>query len=161
MDLRRLGREISWSLFPFIAGMLIVVQGVDNAGLVARFGQLFLALSGQSPLQAALAGAFGSALSCNLINNVPTMMVMRSALHSLTGVAPAVQHALIYSTILGADLGPNITIIGSLATILWLLILERKGLRVSPLEYFKIGIVVTPLMLAAGALAIWAAASIG
>lgn len=155
---RRLGREISWSLFPFIAGMLVVVQGVENAGLTARFGQLFLQLAGESPLQAALAGAFGSALTCNLINNVPTMMLIRSALLSLSGVSPSVQHALVYSTILGSDLGPNITIIGSLATILWLVILRRKGLQVSPMDYFKIGIVVTPAMLAAGALAIWIAA---
>jgi len=159
-DLRRLGHEISWPLFPFIAGMLIVVQGVQNAGLTARLGQLLLGLAGTSALQAALAGAFGSALTCNLINNVPTMMLMRSALHSLAGASAPVQHALIYSTILGSDLGPNITIIGSLATMLWLLILQRKGLKVSPLQYFKIGIVVTPLMLAAGAFAIWLSASV-
>jgi len=157
-DLRRLGREISWPLFPFIAGMLIVVQGVQNAGLTARLGQLLLGLAGASPLHAALAGAFGSALTCNLINNVPTMMLMRSALHGLAGASAPVQQALIYSTILGSDLGPNITVIGSLATMLWLLILQRKGLKVSPLQYFKIGIVVTPLMLAAGALAIWISA---
>ncbi len=73
--------------------------------------------------------------------------------------APApVQQALVYSAILGSDLGPNITIIGSLATILWLVILRRKGMEVSPMDYFKIGIVVTPAMLAAGALAIWVAA---
>jgi len=161
IDLRRLGREISWSLFPFVAGVLVVVQGVENAGLTARLGHLFLSLAGQHPLQAALAGAFGSALTCNLVNNVPTMMLLRSALRSLSTAAPAVERALVYSTILGCDLGPNVTTIGSLATILWLLILQRKGLKVRPLDYFKIGIVVTPLMLLAGAIAIGVAASLG
>lgn len=158
---RLLGREISWSLFPFIAGVLVVVQGVENAGLTARLGHLFLSLAGQHPLQAALAGAFGSALTCNLVNNVPTMMLLRSALRSLATATPAVQRALIYSTILGCDLGPNVTTIGSLATILWLLILQRKGLKVRPLDYFRIGIAVTPLMLLAGAIAIGIAASLG
>ncbi len=161
IGLRRLGREISWSLFPFVAGVLVVVQGVENAGLTARLGALFLGLAGRNPLQAAFAGAFGAALTCNLVNNVPAMTLLRSALGALGGAQPAVQRALIYSTILGCDLGPNITTIGSLATILWLLILQRKGLKVSPLDYFKIGIVVTPLMLAAGAIVIGVAAAAG
>jgi Na+/H+ antiporter NhaD/arsenite permease-like protein len=61
----------------------------------------------------------------------------------------------IAATIFGCDLGPNLTTVGSLATILWLLILRRRNLDVSGLDYFKIGIMVTPLMLLAGALTIW------
>jgi arsenical pump membrane protein len=152
VSLRRLGRQISWSLFPFIAGMLIVVQWIENAGLTAAPGRAILGLAGHNPLQAALAGAFGSALTSNLVNNVPTMMLLRSALHTMAGVGAGVQRALVYSIILGSDLGPNITIIGSLSTILWLVILRRKGLKVSPTDYIRIGIVVTPVMIAVGAL---------
>src|SRR6266567_347567 len=59
------------------------------------------------------------------------------------------------ATIFGCDLGPNLTTVGSLATILWLLILRQRNLDVSGLDYFKVGIMVTPFMLVAGALAIW------
>jgi arsenical pump membrane protein len=55
----------------------------------------------------------------------------------------------------GCDLGPNLTTIGSLATVLWLLILRRQGIDVSGLDYFKVGVIVTPIMLLAGALTIW------
>ena len=69
--------------------------------------------------------------------------------------APLGHPALIYATILGADLGPNLTTVGSLATMLWLLILRRKGLEISTLEYFKLGVTVVPLMLLIGSLLIW------
>jgi arsenical pump membrane protein len=98
--------------------------------------------------------AAGSALGANLINNVPMALVMISALRAINASAPA-NLGLVYATILGCDLGPNLTTVGSLATILWLLILRRKGLEISSLEYFKLGILVVPLMIAAGAILIW------
>jgi arsenical pump membrane protein len=75
-----------------------------------------------------------------------------------TGGQPGpVRDALVYAGILGAVLGPNITTVGSLATMLWLLILRRKGLEVSSWDYFRLGITVTPLLLLIGALTIWLA----
>jgi arsenical pump membrane protein len=64
-------------------------------------------------------------------------------------------NGFVAGTILGCDLGPNLTIVGSLATVLWLLILRRRGVEVSGLDYFKVGVIVTPIMLLAGALVIW------
>ena len=100
-------------------------------------------------------GTLGSALGTNLINNVPMAIVMNSSLQSVQHAPLAVQQGFIAATIFGCDLGPNLTTVGSLATILWLLILRQRNLDVSGLDYFKVGIMVTPFMLVAGALAIW------
>ena len=67
----------------------------------------------------------------------------------------AVQHGFLAATMFGCDLGPNLTTVGSLATVLWLLILRRQGIDVSGLDYFKVGVIVTPIMLLAGTLTIW------
>jgi arsenical pump membrane protein len=66
-----------------------------------------------------------------------------------------VRQGFVVASIFGCDLGPNLTTVGSLATVLWLLILRRRGIDVSGLDYFKVGVLVTPLMLFVGALAIW------
>src|SRR5450432_3592376 len=97
----------------------------------------------------------GAALGTNLINNVPMAVVLNSALGGVQHVAPSTHLAFVAATIFGCDLGPNLTTVGSLATVLWLLILRRRNIDVSGLDYFKVGIIVTPLMLVAGALTIW------
>jgi arsenical pump membrane protein len=150
----RLRREISWSLFVFISGMFLVVRGVENLGLTRAFGAGLVALAGQSPLRASLLTAIGSAVGANLINNVPMALVMVSALHSI-GTTPSSHQGLVYAAILGCDLGPNLTTVGSLATMLWLLILRRKGLEVSSVQYFKLGILLVPIMLVLGSVFIW------
>jgi arsenical pump membrane protein len=152
-DWRRLAHDISWPIFAFIGGMFVVIRAVENAGLTAAFGRLLLS-GASSPLATVLRVTFGTALGANLINNVPMTLVMISALRGQGGLPPAVQTGAVYATILGADLGPNLTTVGSLATILWLLILRRKGLAVSSREYFKLGLTVVPVMLLVGALLI-------
>lgn len=154
LNWRGLASEISWSLFVFISGMFIMVRAVENLGLTAAFGNSLLQLAGDNPLGAVLLSAGGTALGANLINNVPMALVMISTLKAVT-VSPAVHEAMTYATIFGADLGPNLTTVGSLATILWLLILRRKGLEVSTLEYFKLGMIVVPVMLVIGSILIW------
>ena len=149
------GKQISWSIFGFIGGMFIVVQAVESTGLTTRFGQLLLHLSGGNSFGAVMVGTFGSALGTNLINNVPMAVVLTSALQTTQHSPIMVQHAFIAATIFGCDLGPNLTTVGSLATVLWLLILRQRNLDVSGLDYLKVGIIVTPLMLFIGALAIW------
>ncbi len=154
LNWQTLAHEISWSLFIFISGMFLVVRGVENLGVTAAFGHALLQVAGNSALSSIALFAAGTALGANLINNVPMALVMISTLDAIRSTA--VGHAgLIYATILGADLGPNLTTVGSLATMLWLLILRRKGLEVSTLEYFKLGIVVVPFMVLIGAVLIW------
>jgi arsenical pump membrane protein len=149
------GKEISWSIFGFIAGMFIVVQAVEETGLTAKFGQALLHLSGGTSFGAVMIGTLGAAIGTNLINNVPMAVVLTSALRGIQHAPLAIQHGFVVATIFGCDLGPNLTTVGSLATVLWLLILRRRNIDVSGLDYFKVGIVVTPFMLATGALAIW------
>ena len=149
------GKQISWSIFAFIAGMFIIVQTVESTGLTAQFGQLLLHLSGGTSFGAVMVGTVGAAFGTNLINNVPMAVVLTSSLHSLQHTPLALQQGFIAATIFGCDLGPNLTTVGSLATVLWLLILRQRNLDVSGLDYFKVGIMVTPFMLLVGAIAIW------
>ncbi len=150
-----LGKQISWSIFGFIAGMFVLVQAVESTGLTAQIGQLLYHLSGGTRFGAVMIGTLGAALGTNIINNVPMAVVMNSALHSLPHAAASTQLGFVAATIFGCDLGPNLTTVGSLATVLWLLILRQRNLDVSGIDYFKVGILVTPLMLFVGALAIW------
>jgi arsenical pump membrane protein len=154
-SLRQVASRISWSIFGFIGGMFIVVRAIEDTGLTAMFGNWLLRLSGGTSFGAVLVGTAGAALGTNLINNVPMAVVMVSALEGIQHAAPAIQHGFIAATIFGCDLGPNLTTVGSLATVLWLLILRQRNVDVSGLDYFKVGVVVTPLMLVAGALTIW------
>lgn len=160
ITLSHVGKQISWPIFGFIAGMFLVVQAVEETGLTTQFGQLLLYLSGNSRFGAVMVGTLGSALGTNIINNVPMAVVLTSALHSVQHAPLAVQQGFIAASIFGCDLGPNLTTVGSLATILWLLLLRQRNLDVSGVDYFKVGIIVTPLMLLAGALTIWLLISI-
>jgi arsenical pump membrane protein len=155
ISLLETGKRISWSIFGFIAGMFILVRAIEDTGLTMKFGHWLLQISGGTPLGAVLVGTIGSAVGTNLINNVPMAVVMTSALGAIQHAPEPVRHGFVASTIFGCDLGPNLTTVGSLATVLWLLILRRRGVDVSGLDYFKVGIVVTPIMLLAGAAMIW------
>jgi arsenical pump membrane protein len=154
LEWKRLRGEISWSLFVFISGMFLVIQGVENLGLTNWFASGLMQIAGTDPLRSTLIVSGSTALGANLINNVPMALVAISTLHAM-GVNSQVHSGLIYAAILGCDLGPNLTTVGSLATMLWLLILRRKGLEVSSVEYFKLGILVVPVMVAVGAILIW------
>ena len=154
-SLRQTASRISWSIFGFIAGMFIVVRAIEDTGLTAVFGNWLIHLSGGTSFGAVMVGTAGAALGTNLINNVPMAVVMLSALGGIQHASPVIQHGFIAATMFGCDLGPNLTTVGSLATVLWLLILRQRNVDVSGLDYFKIGVVVTPLMLFVGALTIW------
>jgi arsenical pump membrane protein len=153
--LPNVGKQISWSIFGFIAGMFLVVQAVESTGLTTQFGQLLLHLSGNNGFGAVMIGTLGSALGTNVINNVPMAVVLNSSLQGIQHATPAVRYGFIGSAMFGCDLGPNLTTVGSLSTVLWLLILRQRNLDVSGFDYFKIGLLVTPLMLVTGALAMW------
>ncbi|MGA8658651.1 MAG: SLC13 family permease [Chthoniobacterales bacterium] len=155
ISLHQTAKRISWSIFGFIAGMFIVVRAIEDTGLTTMFGNWLIHLSGGTSFGAVMVGTAGAALGTNLINNLPMAVVMISALSGIQHAAPALQHGFVAATIFGCDLGPNLTTVGSLATVLWLLILRQRDVDVSGLDYFKIGVVVTPLMLLAGALTIW------
>lgn len=145
--------QVSWSVLIFVVGMFIVVRGIQNTGLPQLVGNLIIKQSDGSLLKAILYTAGGTALGSNVINNVPMDMMMISVLRSVP--IEGWTTPLAYSTILGAGLGPNLTIIGSLATMLWLGTIRRKGVNITPWQYMKVGLLTAPLMIFVSSLALW------
>lgn len=160
LDTSRVKNEISWAIFGFIGGMFILVQALHSAGVTAALGRVLLHFSHGSSLSAIAATTIGSALGSNAINNLPMALVMVKSIQTVH-VAAGIRLDLIYATIMGCDLGPNLTHLGSLATFLWLFFLRRKGLNVSAWDYLKIGVVVTPLLLAGSILGLWVTSGMG
>jgi arsenical pump membrane protein len=150
LAIRRIRQHFSGSLFVFIAGLFILVKGVEDAGLTTS---LISGLSQwvRSPVTAAFTGVLGTAIGANLINNVPMMLLVLSGMPG-AHLAMNAQQPFAFGALIGADLGPNLTPVGSLSTMLWLLIVRRRGIDVSTLDYLRVGLLVTPGMLLAAAI---------
>lgn len=153
LDMRALRREISWPIFGFIAGMVVLVGAIEQAGLTGRLGAALVSMAGASPLRSIALTTMGAAVGSNIINNLPMALVMTSGIQA-AGVSPHTPD-LVYAAIIGCDLGPNLTHLGSLATFLWLFYLRRQGLEVSARSYLRLGLITTPPMLLAAILGLW------
>jgi len=140
----------------FSLGMYVVVYGLRDQGLTAQLTRAFTSLSGHGVLVSALGVGVVVAVVASVLNNLPTVLVMVLA---VAGVAASgVTHeAMVYATVIGSDLGPKITPIGSLATLLWLDVLDRKGIRIGWGRYVRTGVVLTApvLLVSLVALAGW------
>lgn len=135
-------KEAPWSIVIFSIGMYVVVYGLRNAGLTDWLSEALQQLAA-SGLFAATAGmGLIAAVLSALMNNLPTVMIGALAVDA-TPSEGIMREALIYANVIGTDLGPKMTPIGSLATLLWLYILSRQGVRITWGYYFKIGIVLT------------------
>jgi len=140
-------REAPWQIVVFSLGMYLVVYGLRNQGLTAYISQLLDAFAAYGIWGAALGTGLLTAVLSSLMNNMPTVLVGALSIDasSATGV---VKDAMVYANVIGSDLGPKITPIGSLATLLWLHVLERKGIRIGWGYYFRVGAVITvPVLL--------------
>jgi arsenical pump membrane protein len=149
-----LSRSISWSILPFIAALTVLVQGLESSGATFEASEFFSGLLQHGELPAALATSFGTATGSNLMNNWPMMMVSVTTLSGAPD-ALAANPGLPYQAILGAGLGPNIAVFGSLSTMLWLVLLRRRGLAVSAGSYLKLGLLITPLALLCGSITLY------
>lgn len=144
---RRVLREAPWQVVVFSLGMYLVVYGLKNAGLTDFLTRVLDGLAGQGVWAAALGTGLLSALLSSVMNNMPSVLV--GALAIQDGAAEGVvREAMVYANVIGCDLGPKITPIGSLATLLWLHVLARKGIRITWGYYFRVGILLTlPVLL--------------
>ena len=130
-----------WQVVWFSIGLYIVVFGLKNAGLTTYLAGMIETLHGYGNAAAVIGTGFLAAVLSSVMNNMPTVMIMDIA------IAEAGQNALAYANIIGCNLGPKMTPIGSLATLLWLHVLAQKGVKITWVQYMKVGLVVTPPVL--------------
>jgi arsenical pump membrane protein len=141
-------RGAPWQVVIFSLGMYLVVYGLRNAGLTLWLTRLLDEGAGQGLWAATFGAGFLAALLSAVMNNMPTVLVGALAIDA-SHAAPAVREAMVYANVIGCDLGPKITPIGSLATLLWLHVLAGKGVRIGWGYYFRTGTLLTLPVLAA------------
>ncbi len=142
-------RNVAWSVIPLVAGLFMVVEALNRAGMMrlTKTGLTWLAATHDGAGK--FAGGFGVALLSNAMNNLPAGLAAGTALRQMG------QHGLLaHAVLLGVDLGPNLSVTGSLATILWLIELRREDAEITGWEFLKIGVVAMPVALGLALLAL-------
>jgi arsenical pump membrane protein len=132
-------RDASWSVLPLVAGLFVVVEALDGTGALREIRTALDGCARLSPLAGSLAASFGLAALSNVMNNLPSGLLAGTALQTLQ-IPNHIRHAVL----LGTDLGPNLSVTGSLATVLWLIALRREGEHVSAWTFLKAGALVMP-----------------
>jgi arsenical pump membrane protein len=142
-------RQVAWSVLPLVAGLFMIVEALDRAGMASltRLGMAWLTRAPDG--LGKFAGAGVVALFSNVMNNLPLALAAGSALRN-AGHHGLLAHALL----LGVDLGPNLSVTGSLATILWLIALRREGAEITAGQFFRVGLIAMPAALVLALLAL-------
>jgi arsenical pump membrane protein len=132
-------KDVSWSVLPLVAGLFILVEGLNRTGVLPALARMLKETALASPRAVSWIAGILVAVASNLANNLPVGLM--AATTTQTAQVPAHVTGAI---LIGVDLGPNLSVTGSLATILWLIVLRREGEHVSALRFLKLGIVVMP-----------------
>lgn len=142
-------RDISWSVLPLVAGLFILVEGLNRTGVLPALATALKAYAEIAPDQAFWVSGIAAAIASNLVNNLPMGLVTATLNHSADLPVQVMAAGLV-----GVDVGPNLSITGSLATILWLIALRRESENVTAFQFLKVGLIVMPpaLLLALAAL---------
>jgi len=132
-------KEISWSVLPLVAGLFVLAQGVEGTGLLAPLGRFIASRAVDAPESTALVAGGLTAMVCNLVNNLPLGLIVGTLATGSHLTSPVTAAMLI-----GVDIGPNLSVTGSLATILWLVALRREGQEISFGKFLSLGVCVMP-----------------
>jgi len=144
---RKVMRHAPWHIVVFSLGMYLVVYGLRNAGLTQQLSSLLDLLASQGLWAATLGTGLLAALLSSVMNNLPSVLVGALSIHGAEA-GGVIREAMIYANVIGCDLGPKITPIGSLATLLWLHVLAGRNIRITWGYYFKVGSLLTiPVLL--------------
>jgi arsenical pump membrane protein len=135
-------KEISWSILPLVAGLFILVEALNQAGMLQLAQHALQSLLSATRVVGLLGVSFGVAILSNLMNNLPVGLASGAALAQTPAALP-LSHAIL----IGVDLGPNLSVTGSLATILWLIALRRENVQITAAEFFKVGLIAMPFAL--------------
>jgi arsenical pump membrane protein len=147
-------RGAPWQIVLFSIGMYLVVYGLGNAGLTDMAAGLLVWLAKQGTFIATIGTGFVVAILASVMNNMPATLVGALAIDQ-ADVPAFTQELMVYANVVGNDLGPKFTPIGSLATLLWLHVLGQKGQRITWGQYMKVGLVLTPPVLLVTLVGLW------
>ncbi len=148
-DLAAIARSVSWSVLPLVAGLFVLVEALNRAGAQQDVGTALRWCADLPRVGGSLAASFGIAGLSNVTNNLPSGLLAGGALQTVK--VPAFIRD---SILIGVDLGPNLSVTGSLATVLWLIALRREGEQISGWQFLKTGLVVMPPALLLSAIAV-------
>jgi arsenical pump membrane protein len=142
-------RSVSWTVLALVAGLFVLVQGLDAAGLLDATRHGIQALATCPPVLAILGAAAATAAASNVMNNLPSALIAGASVATLHG-----HDALRAAVAIGIDLGPNLSVTGSLATVLWLVALRREHIDVTGWTFLRAGLLVMPPALVLAVLSI-------
>ncbi len=157
IPIRKVLTGAPWQIVLFSLGMYLVVYGLRNAGLTDELAKGLVWLGGQGPWIATVGTGFAAAILSSVMNNMPSVLIGALSIQQAPDLTPLTHELMVYANVIGCDLGPKFTPIGSLATLLWLHVLASKGHRITWGQYMRVGLVITPpvLLVTLLALAAW------